>query len=760
MRRGPSSDNGQEKRSGPFVVQVFDSSAQAVLLVFLAMAVFIFGLHQLLAVLHRYPLDYGEAPLVDQAMRLAAGGSMQSPRNIYRADLSTPPYTISNYPPLFVLALAPFIAIFGPNFWAGRLISILGALAVGLFLARIVQVEDRDRFTGTVAAGLFLTMPYVVHWSSLLRIDLLALALSTAALYVFVRRPEARGTLVGGGLLLVAAIYTRQSYALAAPLAAFVWLWRSVGWRRALTLATMVAGVSLVLFLILYALTGGGFFFNIVTANVNEFSWDRVRWNLENLSRDAPFLLLLGAVSLGAMPALGVPHWPLVVPYLVGAFLSCLTIGKIGSNVNYFLELCAALSLTAGTWIAWTGTVAEKRWRRWVRVGLLLLLTLQVGWLIRSTLGEYVPRLRERRAATALLEDLEWEIAHTGDHGRGHVIGDEYGDRSAVVPTAAKDHGRGHVIGDEYGDRSAVVPTAAKDHGRGRVIGDEYVGLVTLQGWPLYIQPFEMTQLAQAGLWDQTPFVEEIRDGAFDMILIHYFPDYDVYKERWTPEMLAAIKRAYKPERMYADTRLYLPRAGSSAPTKACPEGTWQLPSEGQLGVHWDGAFLDLQGRGNAGEVPVYAVADGLLTRRTGWHGAVAIRHEDPLEHGATVWSLYGDMMSADGEDSFVVSDFPPGAMEVPVEAGQLLGYQGSWSGRADWPTWIHVRFAIVRGSSFAPAEDSAFPVERGSRRSAYGRKRSDIAQASSPYDFLRPDAYLGIALDEAASRTQPLQCQ
>jgi hypothetical protein len=682
------------------VVQVFDSSAQAVLLVFLAMAVFIFGLHQLLAVLHRYPLDYGEAPLVDQAMRLAAAGSTQAPRNIYRADLSTPPYTISNYPPLYVLALAPFIAIFGPNFWAGRLISILGALAVGLSLSRIVRSHEGNegkghhRFAGLAAGALFWAMPYVVHWSSLLRIDLLALALSMAALYLFVRRPQARGTLIGGGLLLVAAIYTRQSYALAAPLAAFVWLWHKTGWRRALALAALVAGVSLALFLILYALTDGGFFFNIVTANVNEFSWDRVRWNLENLSRDAPFLLLLGAVSLGAMPALGVPHWPLVVPYLVGAFLSGLTIGKIGSNVNYFLELCAALSLTAGTWIAWAGAAAERQWRRWVRVGLLLLLTLQAGWLIRATLGEYVPRLRERRAATALLEDLEWEIAHTGDQGRG------------------------------------------------RVIGDEYAGLVTLQGWPLYIQPFEMTQLAQAGLWDQTPFVEEIRDGAFDMILIHYFPNYDVYKERWTPEMLTAIDRAYNPGRMYADTRLYLPRAGSSVPTEACPEGTWQLPSEAQLGVQWDGAFLDLQGRGNAGEVPVYAVADGLLTRRD-WQGAVAIRHDDPLEPGATVWSLYGHMMSADGEDSFVASDFPPGATEVPVEAGQLLGYQGTWSGRAGQPAWIHLRFAILRGPSFAPTEGDPFPVE-----------------SSGPYDFLRPDAYLGIALDEAASRTQPLRCQ
>jgi len=698
--REASPPGTRERQTGLSVLDLFQDGAKAMLLVFLAMAILIFALHQLLAVLHRYPLDYGEAPLVDQAMRLAAGGSTgevaQAPRNIYRADLSTPPYTISNYPPLYVLALAPFIAIFGPNFWAGRLISIISALAAGLFLARMVREQSRSRFAGMVAAGVFWTMPYVVHWSSLLRIDLLALALSMAALYLFVRRPEAPSTLIGGGLLLVAAIYTRQSYALAAPLAAFVWLWLRVGWRRALILAALVAGVGLTLFLVLNILTGGGFFFNVVTANVNEFGWNRLTDNLETLARDAPFLLLLGAVSLGAMPALGItgrrghPHWPLVVPYLVGAFLSSLTIGKIGSNVNYFLELCAALSLAAGTWIAWAGTVAERRWRGWLQVALILLLTLQAGWLMRTTLGEYVPRLRERRGATALLEDLEWEVAHTGGPGEGPVI------------------------------------------------GDEYMGLVTLQGWPLYIQPFEMTQLAEAGLWDQTNFVEEIRDGTFDMILIHYFPGYDVYKERWTPDMLSAVQHAYAADRMYADTRLYRPRAGSSAPVERCPDAPWRVPTSGHLGIQWDEGRFDFFGWGNEDGVPVYAVADGLLMRREEWNDRVAIQHDDPLRPGEKIWSYYTHLAGANGMASYVSEEFPPGSASVPVQAGQLLGHQGRWSGQPSRPMWVHLQFAVVRAG-----EAGSFPEEMGVE------------------DTLDPSPYLGLALDENRyGEWQALRCE
>jgi hypothetical protein len=57
------------------------------LLICLSAGTALFCVYALLALLHRYPLDYGEAPLVDQAMRLLAG------RNIY-PDISP---RISNY---------------------------------------------------------------------------------------------------------------------------------------------------------------------------------------------------------------------------------------------------------------------------------------------------------------------------------------------------------------------------------------------------------------------------------------------------------------------------------------------------------------------------------------------------------------------------------------------------------------------------------------------------------------------------------------
>ena len=665
-----------------------EKGAATILLLALSVAVVIYFVHAVLSVSHPYPLDYGEAPLIDQAMRLAAG------QNIYRPDLSSPPYTIANYPPLYVLSLAPFVKLFGPTFLAGRAISVLCAVASAIFGALIVYSQTKDRVAAVTSGMLLLAIPYVAYWSSLARIDLLALALSLAGLYLLARWPTTQWSTIASALLLVAAIYTRQSYALAAPLAAFVWLWtrdrrplrRSLSRaeprssRQALGLAAMVGGLALILFLTLNALTRGGFYFNIVTANVNEFGVERLQGNLRRLRDTAPVLLVIGGAFLVLAPG-RVRSWPLLVPYLIGAALSALTIGKIGSNVNYFLELSAALSLAAGALVAWS------RKHRWLRVALLVLLALQTGQLMQTMLDEYAERLNGRLESVRDVRKLKDLVAGA----------------------------------------------------EGLVLADEYMGLVTLQGRPLYIQPFEVTQLANAGLWDQTPFIESIRDKEFSLILVYHHPNYaGLHKERWTPEMLAAIKKAYVLADLVADTRVY--RAiGSRAPTRACPGAPWKLPTSSDLGMQWRDAGLDFFGLGNENDVPVYAVADGLLTRLPDWDNAVAIQHDDPLRSGDKVWSYYAHMASASGLESFVARDFPPGSTNVPVRAGQVLGYQGRWSGQPLKPVWMHLRFFVVRA-----AEGWTFPGE------------------VAPENVLDPSPYLGIVArpDTGHAYLQPLRCQ
>jgi murein DD-endopeptidase MepM/ murein hydrolase activator NlpD len=196
--------------------------------------------------------------------------------------------------------------------------------------------------------------------------------------------------------------------------------------------------------------------------------------------------------------------------------------------------------------------------------------------------------------------------------------------------------------------------------------------------------------------------------------------------------------------------RSTMPDEPQDIPAQGCPGAPWLLPTSGVLGVLWgDGRVppydpnhrhtgLDIFGQGRENTVPVYAVAGGWLTRLPGWKSAVIIRHEDPLRPGEVVWTFYSHMASGSGRESYVVADFPAGSAGVPVTAGQLLGYQGVWSGRPLHPGWMHLHFSVVRA-----AEDGSFLNE------------------TVLENTLDPSPYLGIIgnADSGQANWQPLRC-
>jgi hypothetical protein len=94
----------------------------------------------------------------------------------------------------------------------------------------------------------------------------------------------------------------------------------------------------------------------------------------------------------------------------------------------------------------------------------------------------------------------------------------------------------------------------------GVVLADEDMGLLALEGRPLYIQPFEATQLARGRVWDQRPFLAAIDRQAFSAILIFRIPQIELEKDRWTPEMLAEIERRYQVVRRIGNTYVYRPK--------------------------------------------------------------------------------------------------------------------------------------------------------------------------------------------------------
>ncbi|MBA3792812.1 MAG: ABC transporter permease subunit [Rubrobacter sp.] len=468
--------------------------ATAILLLAQSWALLLFLRHGWDALAFSFPLNYGEGPLLDQAVRLADF------KNIYPGDLGEAPYTISNYPPFYLLVQAPFVWLFGPEFWYGRLISLASVAATALFVALTLYTLTRDRIAALAAGLTFPAIPYVLRWSSLGRVDLLGLALSWAGLFAVVRWPERRRTMVVAALLFVAAVSTRQTYVLAAPLTAFVWLLVQGRRRRALELAGISCGLGLVSFLALNVATDGGFFLNTVIANTNDFRWERVSFNALGALLACPLLLLGGLAFLWKAPRDRV--WWLVGPYLALTVPSALLVGKVGSDVNYLLELSAALCLATGALIAW------QRERPRLRALLIALLAVQVLALAQSSL----------------------------------------------VPSGLQDY----VVDEERDVRQLSKIVAAAD---GPVLTDEYMGLLPLNGKHIQFQPFEMTQLSRDGAWNQDRAVESIRKEKYSVIMM-WEPPFakDIKQDRWTDEMLAAVEANYEPEERLADMVVYRPK--------------------------------------------------------------------------------------------------------------------------------------------------------------------------------------------------------
>jgi hypothetical protein len=446
-----------------------------------------------------YPVDYGEGPILDQVMRLSKF------QNIYKTDIQHLPFTVTNYPPVYQIAQVPFAWIVGPAYWYGRGISTLSVIAAAIFIILIISVITKDWLAGILGGLVLLAIPYSMYWAPFCRVDSLALGLSMAGVFVIIRWPDSRKGVILSGLFLVLGVYTRQSYALAAPPAAFFWLIGNRRWKRAFQLVVVVAGVGVGLFLLLTLITRGGFYFNIVTANVNPFHWDMVRNYKNDIWRYMRYIVISSALFLACAWCLKSKIWWLAAPYLIGGILSAITIGKSGSNVNYLLEFSAGISLVAGAIIS---TPGRSLWL--LKIPLILLLAWQVNTLYHWTDQSYYPwtmgRVNSQRADIQKLLD------------NVHLA-------------------------------------------NGPVLADEFMGLIVLDGRQLSFQPFEFKQLSIAKVWDETPFLDAIRNKQFAMILLYEPQAWDSRHERWTQAQLDAIATNYIQAGFYAETLVLLPRS-------------------------------------------------------------------------------------------------------------------------------------------------------------------------------------------------------
>ncbi|HSH04014.1 MAG TPA: M23 family metallopeptidase [Anaerolineae bacterium] len=141
-----------------------------------------------------------------------------------------------------------------------------------------------------------------------------------------------------------------------------------------------------------------------------------------------------------------------------------------------------------------------------------------------------------------------------------------------------------------------------------------------------------------------------------------------------------------------------------------CPQAPFLLPSEGFIGLLYAdprGPYsarrphqgIDIFSNADPGLTPVYAAADGYITRESNWRSSLIQRiPHDPLQPDRQIWLYYTHMARHGTTDSdFIEPAFPPGTRDFFVERGTLLGYTGNFNGSAPNPVGTHLHFSIIK---------------------------------------------------------------
>lgn len=216
-----------------------------------------------------FPFDYDQGEgfeLVDTVMFSRGEWPYQ--------DTEAFPFYSSNYPPLYHVIAAPFVWLFGPAYWYGRLLSLLSTFITAGAIAYAVHRETRHRWVAVLAGLAYLGSNTIYHIGPLFRQHISMVMFETLAVVLLagvneVRDPRRRRwILILGAGLIIGAGYTKQLAVVTALAAGLFMFIRQP--RRAILWGLASAVVGVAIFGWMTWATGGEWWRQAILANVNE----------------------------------------------------------------------------------------------------------------------------------------------------------------------------------------------------------------------------------------------------------------------------------------------------------------------------------------------------------------------------------------------------------------------------------------------------------------------------------------------------------
>ncbi|MFN8376651.1 MAG: hypothetical protein U0694_27740 [Anaerolineae bacterium] len=319
---------------------------RALLTAALLLLLFSFVVYVVYAVnLMQFPFDYDQGEgfeLVDTVM-FSEGQFPYRDTNVY-------PFYSSNYPPLFHVIAAPFVWVFGPAYWYGRLLGFLSTLIGAAAIAYAVYRDGRHKWMALLSGLAFLASNTVYHIGPLFRQHMTMVMFETLAVVVIAHANEIpdtgkrRRTLALAFALVLAAGYTKQlAYATAIAVGFFMLIRQP---RRAVLWGIGAAVVGVAIFLWLDWATGGQWWLQTIKANINDYIPDQTIGLFRLWFSLHGFLLIPAVLYVGY--EMYFSRLSVYSLWFIVATVNSVSAGKWGAGDSYFATAIAALCLLSG----------------------------------------------------------------------------------------------------------------------------------------------------------------------------------------------------------------------------------------------------------------------------------------------------------------------------------------------------------------------------------------------------------------------------
>jgi hypothetical protein len=445
--------------------------------------------------------------------------------------LDGPPWIVNPYTPVYALVAAAGLRVTGLSYRPARLVSLVAFAAVVLALVHLARRYGKGTGEALWSAALLLLVPATLYNFARPHPQMLAVALSLWAFVLFESPRRVCAELLSP-LLAVLAVYTKQDQ-FVLPVALGAWLlWRDR--PRLLRYATAVAAFGLVPVPFLQAATGATFLESVVGMNFLPYRLAQIPSVLfEHTGIFFGFLGLALARLWTRLRRLDVEPLDAYFAFLVPVTVASL--GRAGAHGQYVVELlvvCVLYLLRHGGLRFGTGREAIAC----VQLGLLM---------------AYAP-------VFVIVQEGRW-------------------DRDSL--------------------RSAPAVRALLSTEPGPILSQQGSFPLFTRG-EIHVQLFHFAALARQGRWDQQPLLREVEEGRLAWVVTEFRlesePDEDA-RERFTPELRAALARHYVWRGFFYPYYVYRPRAplarergsSSASPTiwtphnaRSAPKGRAQIVAE------------------------------------------------------------------------------------------------------------------------------------------------------------------------------------